>query len=106
MILGKIIILLIIFYGLALLQSSFLNSLFFSLGSLNLILISVIILNISEKDQKLFSLGFFSAFIGGFFLDIFSSNFFGQNTAILLGASLLIKLLLKKHVRIPFAKTA
>ncbi|GAG02385.1 unnamed protein product, partial [marine sediment metagenome] len=52
-----------------------------------------------EKEQGLTGLS--CALIGGFFLDIFSSKFIGFNILILLGIAILIKLILKRHVRIP-----
>ena len=104
--LAKIVIGIIFLYGLTLFQSGFLPPFSFFLSSLNLILILAIILNLFEKEQKLFSFGIFFAFFGGFFLDVFSSSFFGKNIIILLGLAFFIKFVLKKYVRIPFVKTA
>ena len=74
------------FYILALLQSSFLVH-FGILGYvLNFILIITIFINLFEESQK--NLGIMSAFIGGFFLDIFSENFFGFWILTLLAISL------------------
>jgi len=46
------------------------------------------------------------AFTGGFFLDVFSSQFIGFNIAIAIIIAILIKLVLKKYVRIPVIKGA
>ncbi|MDP2967021.1 MAG: rod shape-determining protein MreD [bacterium] len=98
----KIIFFILIFYILTLIQTSFLVH-FNILGiTPNLVLIAVIFINIfnSSQWQKISS-----AIIGGFYLDIFSLNnvggFFGFYTLILLGFSLLLKIILEKYVRIP-----
>lgn len=94
----KILILIIFFYILILFQTSFLIH-FPILGLIpNLVLISVILLNLFEKPQN-YS-GYFSAFIGGFFLDIFSENFIGFYVLISLGLAVFIKLILKRYVRL------
>jgi len=41
-----------------------------------------------------------SAFIGGFFLDVFSENFIGFYILFFLGLSILIKFLLKRYLRL------
>lgn len=98
----KILILIIFLYILVLLQTSFLPY-FYIFGLLpNLVLITVILINLFEKQQE--NLGIFSAFIGGFFLDIFSKgflgiNFIGFNILILLGIAIFIKFILKSYVR-------
>jgi rod shape-determining protein MreD len=98
----KIIILIILFYFLALLQTSFLVH-FRVLGFIpNLIFILVIFWNFFEKSEDF--LGVFNALIGGFFLDVFSDRIIGFNILILLALALFIKLVLKKHVRLPVIK--
>lgn len=88
----------LLFYALVLLQASFLVN-FTAWGYVpNLILIAVLLLNIFNSDIKL---GVETALIGGFFLDIFSSNFFGFWVLILLAAALFIQLILKRYVQIP-----
>lgn len=96
----KILISIIIFYFLALLQTSFLVH--FSICGIvpNLILIVVILWNFFEKPKNY--CGLYSAVIGGFFLDIFSNRFIGFYILILLALAIIIKLVLRKHVRIPF----
>ncbi len=95
----KIIILVIFFYFLALLQTSFLVH-FSVLGFIsNLIFILVIFWNLFEKSEHF--LGVFNALIGGFFLDVFSDRIIGFNILILLAIALFIKLVLRKHVRLP-----
>lgn len=83
------------FYTLALFQTSFLVH----FPALNLILISTIFLNLFEKPEKNF--GLISAFIGGFFLDIFSEKPIGFHILILLSLSFLIKIILRRYIRIP-----
>ena len=98
----KIAIIIIFFYALALLQTSFLVH--FSINGMipNLILISVILINIFESPEKKY--GILSAFIGGFFLDVFSENIFGFKILILMGTACFIKLMLSKYVRLPIFK--
>ena len=97
----KIIILFFCFYFFALLQASFFPH--FSLGHLlNLVLIVVVLINLFEARKE--KSGLFSAFFGGFFLDIFSENFIGFWILILLAISIFIKFVLRKHVRLPIFK--
>lgn len=95
----RLLILIAGFYFLALLQTSFF--IHFPLAGLvpNFILISVFLINVLEKPQK--SAGILAGFIGGFFLDIFSSNPIGFYALILLGLSLLIKIIFRKYVWAP-----
>ena len=96
----KIIIFIILFYFLALIQTSFMVH--FSIWGLipNLIFLSVVIWNIFEKSNNNF--GIYQAFAAGFFLDIFSSRIIGFNIIILISLAIVIKLFLKSYVRIPF----
>lgn len=99
----KIFFLILLLYFLALFQTSFF--LHFPLGSFfNFILVVVVLINFFEAQKE--NLGLFSAFIGGFFLDIFSENFFGFWTLILIIITLFIKFVLKRYVRIPLTKGA
>jgi rod shape-determining protein MreD len=94
--LRRIILLIVIFYFLALFQSS-LFPYFGILGFVaNLTLLSVILINIFIHDTYF---GLFSAVIGGFFWDVFSSQFFGYHVLILLLIASLIQIILKKYVR-------
>lgn len=96
----KIFISLILFYFLALLQTSFLVH-FNILGIVpNYILVSVILWNLFERAKD--SAGLFNGLIGGFFLDIFSNRFMGFYILILGAVAIFIKLVFKKYVRIPF----
>lgn len=97
----RILALIILFYILALFQSSFLVHFNFFLGQLgwSLILISVILINLLERSKN--CLGYFSAGIGGFFLDIFSKNFIGFYILILMGITIFIKFILKKYISLP-----
>jgi len=98
----KVLISIIIFYFLSLLQTSFLVH--FSICGIvpNLILIIVILWNFFEKPKN-YS-GLYIAVIGGFFLDIFSNRFIGFYILISLTLAIIIKLVLRKHVRIPFSE--
>ena len=104
----KFLLLILFFYILVLLQTSFLlhfNILGWWVGwSPNLILISVILISFLEKPEN--NSGFFSAFLGGFFLDIFSESFFGFNILILTVIVFFIKFIFKKYVRIPLIERA
>ena len=100
----KILFLTLILYILVLLQSSFLVH--FSLFGIvpNLVMILVVLLNLLEKDREFFSLGLLAAFIGGFFLDIFSIRIIGFYILILVILALFIKIIIRKHVRIPISE--
>ncbi|MEA3344491.1 MAG: hypothetical protein U9Q16_02325 [Patescibacteria group bacterium] len=104
----KIIILIITFYFLALLETSFFvhfNILtHYNFYFLNSIFILIVLWNLFEKRES-FS-GIFIAFAGGFFLDVFSSQFLGFNISIAIIIAILIKLVFKKYVRIPVIKRA
>jgi len=93
----KALILIFSLYILTLIQVSFLPH--FSLKGyiLNLVLISVILLNLFEKTDA--RLGEIAAFFGGFFLDVYSKGFFGCWILTLLAASLFIKYIIRKHVQ-------
>jgi len=89
-------------YILALLQTSFLVH--FKVAEIfpNLVLIAVIILNFFEDSRK--NSGIISAFLGGFFLDIFSNRPMGFYILILIALAIFIKFILKKYVRVPIIK--
>jgi len=92
----KIFFLILILYLLTLLQTSFFHH--FPLGYLsNLVLIVVILINLFEIQKE--KSGLFSAFFGGFFLDIFSENFIGFWVLILLAISIFIKFISKRYVQ-------
>jgi len=96
----KILISIIILYFLVLLQASFFVH--FAIGGIfpNLILILIIIWNVFEKPRN--ELGLYMALSGGFFLDIFSSFFIGYNILISMVLVILIKLIFRRYVRVPF----
>jgi len=100
--LKKLLISIIILYFLVLIQSSFLVYFLFWGRVLNLILILIIFWNLLENPKKYF--GLYLAFIGGFFLDIFSNHFIGFNILILLGLAFFIKLIFRRYVEIPLFK--
>lgn len=100
----KILIYFLLFYVLVLLQTSFLIHFDIFLGRLggwspNFVLITVLLLNLLEKANK--NDGVIAAFLGGFFLDTFSSRPIGFHIFILLGLAIFIKLILKKYAQVP-----
>lgn len=85
----NILILIFFFYFLVLIQGGLLIH-FNILGKIpNLVLISLLVFLFLEKPKSNFA--FFTAFLAGFFLDLSSGNFFGQNILILLILSYLLK---------------
>ena len=101
----KIIFFIVIFYILALLQTSFLVH-FGIRGFLpNFVLIAVVFINLfssSVRDRAA------SALIGGFYLDVFSlgqtGGFFGFYIAAMLALFISLKIISEKYVRLPVAK--
>ena len=95
----RVLIILIFFYLLALLQTCFF--IFFRIWGIvpNFILISVLLINVFEKPSE--NTGIVAGFLGGFFLDIFSSNLIGFYALILLALSFLIKIIFRKYVWAP-----
>jgi rod shape-determining protein MreD len=85
----------LICYLLVLLQTSFLVHFW----QVNLIILSLIFINIFEKEEK--HLGLVFAFVGGLFLDIFSGNFIGIYVLILVAAAFFLKFVLPRYIRIP-----
>lgn len=96
----NILILVIAFYIIALFQTSLF--VYFNVfgGIINIILILVILINLFEKPEQ--KTGFLAAFIGGFFLDVFSSRPIGFDILILVLISVFIKVILRRYVRTPF----
>ena len=104
----KALILLILFYALALLQTSFLPR-FLPWAPLsgawsNIILLCVIAINLFEKPERYF--GVFIALWGGFLLDIFSGQEQTYYGAIFFASAIILKIILTKYIRLPifFAK--
>ncbi len=98
----KILLLVLGLYFLTLLQTSF--SVFFDVRGItpNLVFIAVIFLNLFTSPKSGF--GGISAFIGGFYLDVFSfsiTGFFGLYTLILVSSALFIRFIFKRYVKIP-----
>jgi len=92
--LKKIILIIFGFYFLTLLQASFF--IHFSNYVPNLVLIAVVLINLFEKQKSAF--GIFSAFVGGFFLDVFFGPYIGYYILICFLTSLFIKLVFKRYV--------
>ncbi len=95
----KKLILIIAFYLLTLLQTSFFVHFDINGVTPNLVLMAVVLLNFflhispsHPQNKKAFkNLGYWGAFCGGFFLDIFSNLFFGVFIIILLLVSVFVK---------------
>jgi len=87
----KIIFSLILFYFLAIIQTSFLVHYQINGGSLNLVLISIILFNFFEKKES--RLGLIIAGAGGLYLDIFSPYFPGLFALLGIGTALLIRVI-------------
>ena len=94
------ILLILFFYILALIQTSFLT--YFNVSGIvpNLILVSVILINLFQRTEN--PSGLIGAVIGGFFLDVFSNRPIGFEILILLLVAIFIKVILKNYVRIPY----
>lgn len=96
----KIIFFIFIFYLLTLIQASFLVHFSVRGFVLNLVFITVILINLLNlpRWQKLSSV-----IMGGFFLDVFSLDnaigFFGFYTLILVACYFLLKIVSEKYVR-------
>ncbi len=99
----KILIIFFSLYFLVLLQTSFFVHFGAAVLIPNLIFIAVLFLsffeNILVSKQEFYS--FWAAIAGGFFLDVFSSQFIGFHILILLGIVIFIKAIFKRYVRIP-----
>lgn len=76
-------------------QTSFLISFNFLNKIPSLILIFVILLNLFEEKEK--NSGIISAFLGGFFWDIFSTAYIGFHIIFLFLLAIFIKFILKKQ---------
>ncbi len=88
--------LILIFYMLALLQTSFLVH-FDIFGIVpNFIMIAIVLINFFEKPEK--KLGIIAGFFGGIFLDIFSGGYLGFYTLILLAVSFFLKYILRSYI--------
>jgi len=73
----RVLILILLFYFLAIFQESFVSHFTLFGASLNLILISVFLLIFFEESWSFGNLGILSGFLGGTILDFFSSIPFG-----------------------------
>lgn len=98
---AKILFLLIFFYLSAIIQTSFLVHYEIKGGSLNLVLISIILFNFFENKKSKSGLVIGGA--GGFYLDVFSPYLPGIFTLLGIGTALLVRLLqpffeAKKHI--------
>ena len=97
----KTIISVLIFFFLAIFQTSFLAHFSFWGMVFNLVIIAVLLINLlEEKGNKL---GLVCAFAGGFFLDVFSlsGGIFGLYVLVCFLTAFFIKFILKRYVQIP-----
>ncbi|MFH1820494.1 MAG: rod shape-determining protein MreD [Candidatus Nealsonbacteria bacterium] len=95
----KIIIFTLFVYSAVLLQLSFLPHFkIFNFGP-NLVLLVVLLVNLFEDSKS--RAGLWTAFLGGFLLDIFSPGLIGFYTLILFASAFLIKLILRRYVWSP-----
>lgn len=94
----KELLLLLIFYLLALLQTSFLPRLTSAAFSIYLIFITIFFLIFFNSREN----WFLPVFFGGFFLDVFSGGIFGLKTLSLLLTALFLKFLLSFFSRRDF----
>lgn len=92
----KILFLFFVFYTLAILQTGFFAYFTIKGITVNFIFLLAVVFNILERPEK--KTGIFTAFLGGFFLDVFSSFWFGFNTILLVLVALTIKLIFKKYL--------
>ncbi len=94
---ARALLLVLFFYLLILLQTSFLVPFTIHGIAPNFVIIAAVLINFFEKPEK--KLGIIAGFFGGIFLDIFSGNFLGFYTVILLAASFFIKYILRSYIR-------
>ena len=98
----KIISMFVLFYFLALLQTSFFVHWFPNGMVPNLIAVIAVVLSIFEHPRS--NAGLWAALSGGFFLDLFSEKPMGFWIALLLGISFALKIMFEYYVRPPIFK--
>jgi len=91
-------LLVLAFYIMVLLQTSFLVPFNIFGMTPNFVIIAVILINFFEKPEK--KMGIVAGIFGGIFLDIFSGHFLGFYTLILLAAVFFIKYIIRSYIRI------
>jgi cell shape-determining protein MreD len=89
----------LLLYAAALFQMSFLVHVFPGGFIINSIAVSVFALAVFERPDSYAS--FTAALFGGFLMDIFSGGIIGVWAALLLGLSVVIKVVLEHYVRFP-----
>lgn len=95
----KVLLLIPLFFFLAVIQTSFLIHVTIFGVVINLVLITFILINLLRATRL--TLGLPSAVIAGFFLDAFSGTFFGFWVIILIIASFIIEAVMNRYVRSP-----
>ncbi len=100
----KTIISIVVFFFLAVLQTSFFAHFSFWGVVFNLVIIAVLLVNLLEEKKN--KLGLICAFSGGFFLDVFSlsGGIFGLYILMCLFIAIFIKFILKRYVQLPTIK--
>jgi rod shape-determining protein MreD len=96
----KTLFFIVIFYLLALAQSSFMSYFGIFGKYLNFSLLLAIIINLYENKKE--KTGIILALTAGFFLDFYSKYFFGFYILTFVACAIFIKFFLKKYVRVPF----
>ncbi len=96
----KILAIIVFFYILILLQTSFLIHFNIIGGLVNYSLILIPLLAISFLTPRQQWVDVAGAFSAGFFLDIFSGSFIGLHILILVSLVFFIKFILKKHINL------
>jgi len=97
----RILTIIIFFYFLVLLQTSFLIHFNIVGGLINYIIILIPLLVISFLTPQNQREDIVAAFSAGFFLDIFSGQPIGVSILIFLSITLFVKFILKKHINLP-----
>ena len=95
----KIIGIILVLYIAVLLQMSFFVHIFSGGFIVNIVAVSVFALAVFEKPESYAS--FAAALFGGFLMDIFSGGIIGLWAGMLLGSSIIIKVVLEHYVRFP-----
>lgn len=90
-----------LFFILSLLQTSFVAHFTIEGLSVPLVVLSVSLVSLFASSS---SAGLAGAFVGGILLDVFSQQFFGYWTCILVFLSLVITFMMNTYVRFPILK--
>lgn len=95
----RILFLCVLLFFLSVFQASFLPHLRIAGFSLNIVLLFVCLLSVAGQESLKTSI--LAAIVGGIFVDMFSSGFFGQWVLIFLSFALLSHFFFRRYARIP-----